>query len=224
MKRAIVILAALALMLGGVGLADAGPITWSSATNISGDSDVKTDGTAHGALTEGPPGVTDITVNGVSFTASPVGNGSNSLGSSSSPFSGLSSSYQELLSTGSPADLGVVAIDLIIGHRYLIEFWSNDSNTANTLTTTLTDSLGHSVTLSNNTTDAVGGLGQFVVGTFTADATRETVFVTGNGWLNAVQGRDLTLTSVPEPSTLTLLGLGSLSLLGFGWRRRKQVA
>jgi hypothetical protein len=31
-------------------------------------------------------------------------------------------------------------------------------------------------------------------------------------------------TAVPEPSTLTLLSLGSLSLLGYGWRRRKQAA
>lgn len=29
--------------------------------------------------------------------------------------------------------------------------------------------------------------------------------------------------SVPEPSTLTLLGIGSLSLLGYGWRRRKRT-
>jgi hypothetical protein len=29
--------------------------------------------------------------------------------------------------------------------------------------------------------------------------------------------------ATPEPSTLTLLGIGSLSLLGYGWRRRKQV-
>jgi hypothetical protein len=30
--------------------------------------------------------------------------------------------------------------------------------------------------------------------------------------------------AIPEPSTLTLLGLGALCLAGYGWRRRKQAA
>jgi hypothetical protein len=29
---------------------------------------------------------------------------------------------------------------------------------------------------------------------------------------------------VPEPSSLTLLGLGALNLLPYGWRRQKRVA
>lgn len=31
-------------------------------------------------------------------------------------------------------------------------------------------------------------------------------------------------TAVPEPASLTLLGLGALGLLGYVWRRRQQVA
>src|SRR5262249_19212746 len=29
--------------------------------------------------------------------------------------------------------------------------------------------------------------------------------------------------TIPEPSTLTLLGLGTVSLAGYGWRRRRQA-
>jgi len=39
----------------------------------------------------------------------------------------------------------------------------------------------------------------------------------------AVQGNDLVLNVVPEPSALVLLAAGALGLLGYGWRRRKAV-
>ena len=69
MQRTLLFLAALALFLAGTGRARAGPITWGSATNISGDTDVVTTGTLVGALNPGPFGVPNTTVNGVTFQA-----------------------------------------------------------------------------------------------------------------------------------------------------------
>jgi hypothetical protein len=40
-------------------------------------------------------------------------------------------------------------------------------------------------------------------------------------------GVDVTVqvtSSVPEPTSLVLFGIGSLGLLGYGWRRRQQTA
>ena len=39
----------------------------------------------------------------------------------------------------------------------------------------------------------------------------------------AVFQSDLDAQSVPEPATLTLLGLGALGLAGYAWRRKKQL-
>jgi hypothetical protein len=45
----------------------------------------------------------------------------------------------------------------------------------------------------------------------------------GNYNINLSTGGSFTLTPVPEPSSLTLLGIGSLGSLVYGWRRRKQA-
>ncbi len=34
----------------------------------------------------------------------------------------------------------------------------------------------------------------------------------------------LTITPIPEPSTITLLSIGAISLIGYGWRRKRKLA
>ena len=95
------------------------PITWGTATNISGDSDVVTTGTLVTAVNFGAPGVGATTVNGITFSAFPVTNlagqssgptfgvrvqespgdltSSNTINSGTGAFNALSSDYRTLL-------------------------------------------------------------------------------------------------------------------------------
>ena len=108
------------------------------------------------------------------------------------------------------------------GTPYQVQVWANDStgslsgNAALNPKTIFT--AGNTVTLDDNNLNAAGGLGQWVTGTFTADATSQNITITPDAGhlpvLNAFQ-----LRVVPEPATLGLLlsGLGS----ALAARRRK---
>ena len=133
----------------------AAPITWGSASNISGDSDVNTLGTLVAAFNVGPNGVPDTTVNGVLFQGFPVvtfssgatsGNfafttmpitssflSESDFGSAMPPFSNLSAPYQTLLSSGTGTPQGVVVLTisgLSLGTLYQFQWWDNNSNLA----------------------------------------------------------------------------------------------
>jgi hypothetical protein len=237
---AIALLASLALSPRG---AHGASITWNTPQNISGVSDVSTSGTLIGAANVGDVGVPSTTVNGVTFMsfAAPGGNGtsgmftmtaggggvfqSNTGGASPNPpFSTLPANYQTLLSSYvvplfSPVTLTMSG--LTIGMQYQFQFWSNLSSQS--FSYQISATAGNSISLGSNADHADGGLGQWVTGTFTADAIFQSIDFIGDGdggFLNAFQLRLLDgATSVPESgNTLALLGI---AVSGLSIARRK---
>ena len=136
------------------------------------------------------PGVNDgsatVTVDSVNFTESPAilhSYDASTLGTNALPFGGLSPAYKTMLSTGGTAmqDATITATfgGLTVGHQYRLQWWtSNPKNGlgyfSETFATTTAGSGGNQVTLDSNSTNSDGGFGQFVIGTFTADATSQT--------------------------------------------------
>lgn len=242
--------------------ADAAPsladITWGSATNIAGDSDVDTTGTLVYAYNFGSSAsATTQTINGVTFqpfviqdftltqTTGDVTVSENNgylisdlnVGSANTPFSGLSPTYRSLLSSEVySSNFATMRFDLgglTPGESYRLQWWTNDSSaiTYGTGDYYFENVIGagntSSVTLDSNTSNAVGGLGQYVIGTFTASGTTASFTLTGSGTgfvtfpiVNALQ---LRIVAVPEPST-SCMALAGVACGGYSmWRRRRRA-
>jgi len=180
------------------------------------------------------PSITDTTGN---YTFTETGepgvlNAYNDLGTTTGAFSTLSSSYRSLLSSGGSATLSdtlqLSISDLTVGDTYEFQWWDNNSS----LTTSDNDgyqlntvgSAGNGVTLEGND-GTTGSLGQFAIGTFTADSTTQIINFDGvvadpsDPMLNAFQLRD-----TPEPSSFALLGMGVAMYVVIKLRSRKTVS
>jgi hypothetical protein len=218
------------LMIGASALvASAQPaITWLSPQAIVNDSDVSTLGTQYFGWN--PYNGSPQNVNGVPFTGGPPGftplagldNGYNAYPPSPSG----SSAYNTDLAYGVYTYGGVNAFSwngMTPGHQYEIQLWDSTSHADRV--DQLSGNGGANVNLAQAVTP--GSSGYYVIGTFTADSTgSETLTqteVAGGSYpnINLLQVRDIT--SVPEPSTLTIVGMGIGAML-LVFRRKNQAA
>ena len=231
---------ALALLLLGTHAFGA-PIVWDTPVNVdvSSPSQVSTLGTLIGAesVNAGYLGGPDITIDTgsglVTFTNSNkiafFTNGVQNNGVLTGP------NYQDILYSGSyvantsaaNAGNGISLTGLVVWHSYLIQlwtpYWTANFNTRLSYNIPSSATNAHATPESPSLVLGVGGVPpQYILGTFTADASSQTVYYYGDngyGVFGAIQVRQ---TALPEPTTISLLALGALALI-IRCRRRLAV-
>ncbi len=230
--KTITICTAIAVMCGVA--AHAADITWNAPVLIAGASDVNTSGTVFGTWAPGDDAYDpdNHPINGVTFNAygSLPGLTVNASGldhytSFNNPWT-PDTDYNNLLRAAVfnwNTDPIVVGWNgMTVGHTYLLQVWVND---ARSIDRTVTITGGANTSLTLQIAPVPTGPGQYIIGEFIADGSgAQTITLTPGGnygtQINLLQVRDIT--SVPEPSTLAVLGFGAGALfLGF---RRKAVA
>ncbi len=208
-------------------------VTWQTPLTISGPSDVVTTGTLLG--TWAPfNGNASTTVNGVTFQASSDLPGASTTldnGGSNGTFASPTSDagYNSLLNAGAFGNSsGTYTLSwngMTQGDTYLVQLWVNDgrNSTVNQRTETITGGANTSLSLAYGSGSS--GPGQYVIGTFVAGTTSETLTLTPgpaipSAQFNLFQVRDIS--PVPEPSAIAL-GLAGFGLL-IGLTRKRKLA
>lgn len=203
-----VVLTGTSILMTSAAVARAESIAWDDAVTISGDTDVSTNGMFKCAYAWSK---LDRAVNGVSFSGSTSAAGAGTdvvftpaithnttaYGSvSGTPWNTLSANYQDILRGANYKTSFTVTLgNLTVGKEYAVQLWYHDarSGPGGGKTETVTSVGGNTVILDKNSTEANGGVGQYVIGTFTADATTKQFAVssatTSAAQINALQLR-----------------------------------
>ena len=180
-------------------------IQWDAPQNISGAADVSTEGFYYGAWSPANPGIPVGSVNGVQMRGDDLEISSSGFDGAALAFGTHSTSdatYNNLLqygtwSNGTNASFtinGSGRRPLTPGRQYLVQLWVSD---ARSYGLSRTETVSGSGTLSFQTAN---GMGQYVIGRFTADAASQTITLSANqsAQVNFLQVRDIT---PPEPET-----------------------
>jgi hypothetical protein len=148
------------------------------------------------------------------------------------PYSNLPLEYQALLSPyvtteGGGGTMALTMSGLMNGQTYLFEFWASDADLAGTNPGDITTATSTNLVSPHPNTDGFDGSpGQFVTGTFTANATGSEQ-ITFEGFNTAdmstraiLNGFELRTVEVPEPSTWAMATVGVTSFLVLRARRK----
>jgi hypothetical protein len=154
----------------------------------------------------------------------------------SGSFTTLNSSYKGLLGTAIAASyfstMTLSLGGLETGKSYRLQLWVNDSKNDQVLYKRVEVSGGGSTSeIKTNVSSTLGGLGQYVIGTFTATGNIQDVLFNGmlevgginnlkNPFVNAFQLRLESSGEVPEPASMVIFGLGAL---GLACRKRRRT-
>jgi hypothetical protein len=206
-------LAALVLMLGGVGQARAGFITlYNNLSATPSESfDVRGNGPLADSFSTGSSAVNlsdvKLLLESDSFTSTGSITVTLNKDSSTSPGGVLTTigTFNNSSLSRSPTAIDFpTSYSLAANTRYWIEVSASNDSSAAWEVSTDTSGVGVANEYNSNSQGVFPNTG---ISPFQMEVTAQTA-----------------ATGVPEPSTLTLLGLGSLGLLGYGRRRRKQAA
>jgi len=200
-------------------------VTWQAPVTITGASDVLTTGSLLGTWAPfAGDAIPGLTVNGVTFKAfADLPNAATSLdngtGSGSFRSPGFSdANYNDLMTAGAfgnnNTSYTISWNGMTAGNMYAVQLWVNDgrNDTVNQRTETVTGGANTSASLAYGSGSS--GPGQYIIGTFIADASGSETLTLNPGsafpspQFNLIQVRDIT--PVPEPSAV------AMSLIGFG--------
>lgn len=214
----------------GMASINAANIFWSAGINITGDSDISTNGTfvlgqnygvASGAPTGDGGTAGDFTIGDVTFTQTTLN--SDAAGTYGAQFNtGIytgagSSDFHAIMDSNMWGATGAAATVIVAGltanTQYEIQvFMGDDRNPGRTATIANGDGSG--------TVTGVNGNATSYIGTFTTGAAETTVEFQATNTPNdsTINLSALQVRTVPEPSSTALLGLGGFALI---MRRRK---
>jgi len=235
-KFATAVLFSAVLAAGQASAASSAPVTWNApVTQTGAASDIVTAGTLFAAINSGA----STTVNGVTFVGGGSLSGSNVTFAGGVSFSGANlfntsfgtapgswdSSYSALINSGTSgansATPTITLSGLTVGNTYslqIFEVYGNNGYGPWPTSFTAGGSASSAVATGTSSTPAP----QYITGSFTANAATEAISLSGPsgyGVFSALQVR--TVSAVPEPGSLSMMGAGALTFVFLGWRRRR---